>query len=53
MHLNGRGQHKLYRSMPTSFPGNEVGSMRGAVRKCLGLLDNISVPNFSCKSMVP
>ena len=34
VHLNGRGQHKLYRSM------------RGAVLKCLRLLDNISVPNF-------
>ena len=34
VHLNGRGQHKLYRSM------------RGAVLKCLRLLDNILVPNF-------
>ena len=34
VHLNGRGQHKLYRSM------------RGAVLKCLRLIDNSSVPVF-------
>ena len=41
VHLNGKGQHKLYRSM------------RGAVLKCLRLLDHISVPNCYCKLMVP